>query len=191
MAKGFLLKDNLTKDTLLKIAGMGLLTAVVITSPHFLHVVVKAYFKEKTREMIRKRARKLWELQKRKLIEFKEMADGSVKITLTHLGKNLIRQYKLDEMTLPKHKQWDKKWRWLIYDIPNYKRKASLALSKKLHTLGLYKLQKSIWIFPYEIMPEIEFLCAVFEIDMNNWIHYFKTMEVPKEKEVKEFFNLK
>jgi DNA-binding transcriptional regulator PaaX len=188
MARGFLLKNNLTKDTLLRIALLGILTVAAVSSPYFLHIAVKGYFKEKTKEMAKKRARKLRELQKRRLIEFKEMSDGSVKIILTHLGKNLVRQYKLEEMKLVKPQKWDKKWRMIIYDIPHRHQKASNAFREKLKQLGLYQLQKSVWVSPYECLAEIEFLCSVFDIDINNHIYYFRTEEIPKEKEIKKFF---
>jgi len=153
-------------------------------------MIVKGYFKDETGELARKRARKLKELQKRKLLEFKEMPDGSIKINLSHLGKNLIRQYKLEEITIIKPKQWDKKWRIITYDIPHSQQRASQALSKKLRELQLYQLQKSIWVSPYECLGEIEFICTVFDINIGNCIRYFRTSEIPKEKEIKDFFNL-
>ncbi len=190
MARGFLSKDNLTKDTLLRLAEIGIFTVAAATSPYFLHRVIKQYFKEKGGELAQKRARKLKELQKRKLVDFREVADGSVKITLSHLGKNLIRQYKLEDMRIKKPKHWDKQWRIIIYDVPVYQNKARDAFRQKIKNLGLYPLQKSIWVTPRECLSEIEFLCGVFEINMDNNIYYFKASEIPKEKEVKKFFHL-
>ncbi len=190
MARGLYLRNNLTKDTLIKIAALGVIIIAASTSPYFLHAVAKHYFREKIRELVRKRAKKLRELQKRKLLEFKEMPDGSLKIVLSHLGKKLVRQYKLEEMKLIKPKKWDRKWRLIIYDIPDYQRKASDAFRRKLKDLGLYQLQKSVWVSPYECIGELEFLCSVFDINMDNHVHYFKTLEIPKEKEIKKFFGL-
>ena len=190
MPKGFLLKNNLTKDTLLRLAAAGFFTLAAVTSPYFLHTVVKGYFKEKTKELAAKRAKKLKELQGRKLIEFKELSDGSIRITLSHLGKNLVRKYKLEEMKINKPLKWDQKWRIISYDIPNNQRKASNALRQKLKDLKLYKLQKSIWVSPYECIEELEFLCSIFDINIDNHVFYFKTTEIPKETEVKKFFNL-
>jgi len=190
MAKGFVIKDNLTKDTLLKIAAMGMISLAALTSPYFLHTIARGYFKEKTKELIRKRAKKLRELQKRKLIEFQEKSDGSVKIVLAHLGKTLVRQYQLENMTITKPQRWDKNWRWIIYDIPANQKKACDALRIKLKKLGLYQLQKSIWVHPYEFMAELEFLCGVFEINMDKYMYYFKTPAISNEKEIKKFFGL-
>lgn len=190
MPRGFKLGKNLTKDTLLKIAAIGLVTVAAATSPFVLHALVKYYFKEKSREMARKRARKLAELRKRKLIEFKEMADGSTRIILSHLGKKVVRRYKLEEMKLAIPKKWDKQWRIIMYDIPHRQRKASDAFRRKIKEMGLYQLQKSVWVSPYDCLPEIEFLCTVFDIDLNRNIYYFKVPSVPKETEIRKFYNL-
>ncbi len=190
MARGFNLKANLTKDTLLKIAAVGLITIAVTTSPFALHAIAKYYFKEKSEKMARKRARKLAELRKRKLIEFKEMADGSLRITLSHLGKKVIRQYKLEEMKLKIPKKWDNHWRIIMYDIPNRQRKASDAFRRKIREMGLYQLQKSVWISPYACLEELEFLCSVFDLNIDRHIFYLKTNSIPKEKEAKKFFGL-
>ncbi|MDD5430887.1 MAG: hypothetical protein PHP03_01540, partial [Candidatus Pacebacteria bacterium] len=164
MARGFILKDNLTKDTLLKIASFGLLTVAAISSPYFLHQLVKEYFKD-NRKLAEKRARKIKDLQKRKLVEFKKMADGSVRVVLSQSGKFLTKLYQLEDMKIEKPQKWDGFWRILIYDIPNSKKNASLAFSRKIRSLGLYQLQKSAWVYPYDFLPEIEFLCATFEIN--------------------------
>ena len=66
MARGFVRKNNLTKDTLYMIAKIGVIT-IAATSPYFLHYAAKIYFKDKIEKMIRARARKLRELEKRKL----------------------------------------------------------------------------------------------------------------------------
>ncbi len=190
MPRGFKLNTNFTKDTLLKIAAIGLITVAAATSPFVFRTIVKYYFREKSKELARKRARKLAELRKRKLIEWKEMPDGSLKITLSHLGKKVVRQYKLEEMKLKVPKKWDRQWRIVMYDIPNRQRKASEAFRKKIKEMGLYRLQKSVWVAPYNCFEELEFLCSVFDINIDRHLCYFKVPTIPKEKEVRKFFNL-
>lgn len=190
MARGFVKKNTLTKDTLLKIAKVGLITIAAISGPQFMSQVVGRYFKEKSKEMARRRARKLREFKERKLLIFEEMSDGSTKIILSHQGKQLIRQYKLEDMKLAVPKTWDRKWRIIMYDIPKKRQRASQALSAKLHQLGLYQLQRSVWISPYECIKELEFICAIFELPLDEYIFYFTAPDIPKEKDVKDFFNL-
>jgi DNA-binding transcriptional regulator PaaX len=191
MPRGFLVKNNFTKETILKIAAVAGASIIIASSPFLLNQIVKQYFKEKNAEIKRKRAKKLRELQKRKIIEFKELGNGEIKVVLSHKGKDLVRQYKLDDIKIKKPAKWDGYWRILIYDIPASQRKASNALSEKLKNIDFRQLQKSVWVFPYEFLPEIEFICAVFEINMDKYVSYFKTKEIPREKEFKKFFDLK
>lgn len=183
-------KNNLTKDTLLKLALGGAFILVAATSPYFFHQIAKNYFKEKVKKVIGARARKLRELEKKKLISFKDLGDGKVKIEIAHKGKLLIRQYQLENMKIAKPKFWDKKWRVIIYDIPHYNKKARDAFRLKLKELGLYFLQRSVWISPYDCLSEIEFLCSVFDIDLNNHVYHFVASEIPKEREIKKWFGL-
>ena len=186
MSKGIMLKNNITKETLLKIAEVGIFTLAAASSPYFLNKIIKKYFKDKFEQ----RSRKLRELQKRKLIDINEGENGMIKVTLSHSGKNLIRQYKLEEMEIKKPLKWDRQWRIIIYDIPQQLKKASNEFRKKIRELGLYQLQKSIWISPYDCVSELEFLCAVFEIPIEDCVYCFKTKEVPKEANIKNFFGL-
>jgi hypothetical protein len=187
--RGVSRNQNLTKDTLIKIAKAGIIIVAATTSPYFLHSVAKGYFKERIQKHMRARARKLRELEKKKFISFQELTDGKVRIELTHHGEKLIRLYSLDDMKLHKPKQWDNLWRILIYDIPVKHKKASDAFRLKLKSLGLYQLQKSVWVSPYECIAEIEFLCGVFDININTCINYFRSKEIPQEKKLRKHFD--
>lgn len=126
-------------------------------------------------------------LQDRKLIDYRQLPDGRVKITLTKQGKEKTLMFDLDRMTLPKQ-SWDGKWRLVIFDIPDRQKKAREALRQKIKNLGFYHLQKSVFITPYDCENEIDFICSIFEINRNNvlllevnWFegaekiqHYFK-----------------
>jgi len=182
--------NNLTKDTLLKLALGGVFVLIISTSPYFLHQIAKSYFKEKSKKAIYVRARKLRELEKKKIVSFKELGDGKIRIELTHKGKLLVREYNFDNLKLNKPKTWDKKWRIIIYDIPDYHKKARDAFRFKIKQLGLYPLQKSVWVSPYDCLPEIEFLCAVFDIDINSHVYQLTTTQIPKEREIRKWFYL-
>jgi len=178
------------KDTILKIAEGGAFILVSITSPYFLTQFAKSYFKEKSKKAIYAQVRRLKELEKKKIISFKELGNGKIKIEITHKGKLLVREYNIDNLKLNKPKIWDKKWRIIIYDIPHHHKKARDAFRFKIKQLGLYPIQKSVWVSPYDCLPEIEFLCTIFDIDMNNYVYQIMTNKIPKEREAKKWFDL-
>lgn len=181
--------NNLTKEILLKLAVAGCFV-IAVTSPFFLTNFLKHYFGDKLRRTAWQRSVRLKELSKKKIVSFKEMPNGSVRIELTHKGKIIIRQYKLDELKLNPPKKWDRKWRVIIYDIPHRFKKARDGFREKLKQLGLYQLQKSVWVSPYDCLAEIEFLAGVFNLDLNEHVFYFSTLEIPHESKLKKWFNL-
>ncbi len=157
------IKDSKTK-LLLKYAALG--GAVIVLSlvnPVLPHYLIKAYFKNKKFQKA-KFLRDLKRLQNRDLVDYQELPDGQVKIILKSNSKKIILKYDIDNMKLKKPHFWDRKWRLIIFDIPNDKRAASGAFSSKLKDLGFYKLQKSVYIHPFSCEKEIEFITSIFNI---------------------------
>ena len=163
---------------------------VASTSPYFFSKVIEQYFKDQIKIRRTAKKRTLLELEKRKYISFEERSGGSLEIKLTHRGRMFVRKYKIDTMELDRTKEWDGKWRVLLYDIPTRYKNASDAFREKLKQLGVYQLQKSVWVSPHDFHAEIEFLCGVFGININKYILYFTTSQIPKEKILKNFFVL-
>ncbi|MFH0803762.1 MAG: CRISPR-associated endonuclease Cas2 [Candidatus Tagabacteria bacterium] len=106
--------------------------------------------------------RKIWRnfhaLKKQRALEFVEEKGGYLIYRPTEKGKEKIKKFILDKMVLEKPKKWDKRWRLVIFDIPETKQKARAALRERLKNLGFYQCQKSVWIHPFPCMEEIEFL---------------------------------
>ncbi len=117
MPRGFVKTDNFSKETLLGLAATGAILIVAASSPFFLNSIVRAYFKDKDRKTIYKRAAKLRELEKRKLINFKELESGKVRIELSKNGQKLIREYRLEDMKLTRPKKWDGIWRIIVRGV--------------------------------------------------------------------------
>ena len=55
--------------------------------------------------------------------------------------------------------KWDKKWRVVIFDIPQELHKERVKFRKKLKYLGFIMLQKSVFIFPYPCSEEVGDIC--------------------------------
>lgn len=110
-------------------------------------------------------------------------------IEITDNGKKLIRNFDYDDLELPKSKIWDKKWRLVIFDIPEKKNKERHALSTKLRDLGFYPLQESNYIYPHNCQDEIDFVCEFLSI--NRYVNYCLVESLGKrEGDLRQFFNL-
>ena len=192
MPKGARLSENHRKRLLMLIAegSLAMLAVGATGSAIRSSKVLSGLSKEILNELRIQKNRKLRELATRKLIKLRVENDDSTTVELTHYGKILVRRYNLEEMQLQKPAVWDKKWRIIAYDIPVRKKKASQALSRKLHQFGLYQFQKSVWFSPYECLAELEFICKIFELELDEHLFYFKAESIPREPEIRDFFGI-
>lgn len=55
-----------------------------------------------------------------------------------------------------KEEEWDKKWRILIFDIPEKYKKHREFLRRELVDYDFFPLQKSVWVSPYRAAEELK-----------------------------------
>lgn len=167
--------------------------AIAATSPYFFINFARAisrnkkYFKKKIENY--KIARALKRLKENRLIILKEDEDGKFLVELTDKGKRKIKEIQLDSFAIEKPNPWDKKWRVVIFDIPDKtKRRARDALRARLRDLGFYQLQKSVWVFPYSCEKEIQFLCEIF--DITPFVNLIVAESIHNDIWLKKYFKL-
>ena len=128
------------------------------------------------------------EFNNEKLVEYQEKSDGTIKVILTKKGNEYALEHKIDEIEIKKPKVWDRKWRIVIFDIPEKRRIARDALRNKLQKLGFKELQKSVFVFPYPCEEEMEFIVEFFKIRW--YVRYAEISKVTNEEELKLHFEL-
>ena len=120
------------------------------------------------------------------MLDFIKEEDGHLIYQLNKKGKEKIRKFVFNELKINKPKEWDGKWRLVIFDIPEKYKKNRNALRNKLKDMGFYQCQKSAWIHPFDCVEEIGFakdilnmnpfvkLFVVEEMDDGKVLYYFK-----------------
>lgn len=129
------------------------------------------------------------EFRNERLVSYKEYEDGSIQIMLTEGGKKKALLYKFDEMKLRKPAYWDKKWRFVISDVPEKHRYKRDALRDKIRVLGFTEVQKSVFAFPYKCKDEIDFILEVLELRTE--VHYCEVSYLSNDSTLRLHFNLK
>lgn len=168
--------NTLTK-TILVALGVGAVIGIALLFPGAGYVY-KALKKEEW-ERLRKKGRlrfAIKRLEKQGLISWAER-DGESILTLTDNGEKKILQYKLSELEIKKPDKWDGWWRVIIFDIPEDLKPAREIFRERLKDLGLYQLQKSVFVYPYECKDEIDFLRHNFEIAP--YVKYILAKDIP------------
>lgn len=182
---------DLTKEILLYLALTGAIT-IAATSPYFLLNIVKSivrnqkYLKKKFTE--RKIAQAIERLKRNRLIILNEK-ENKFKVELTEKGKRVVKEIEFENLKLERPSVWDKKWRVVIFDIPDkYKKRAREALREKLKKLDFCLLQKSVWVIPYPCEKEIQFLCELFEI--TPFVNILTADSIHNDIKLKKYFKL-
>ena len=176
---------------ILRILGLVGVVTVSLTSPfagtQLVKELVKYYIKKQKFERQRF-LQDLERLQDRKLINYQELSDERVEMTITKNGKEKLLIYKLDELQLKKPARWDSLWRLVIFDIPHYRKKARDAFRLKLKDMRFYPLQKSVFITPYPCEDELDFLGTLFKVRDYILILYVSRFE--GEEKLRHHFNI-
>lgn len=101
-------------------------------------------------------------LEKQQMIALREM-DGKISIEITEKGKKRLLTYDFENLKLHAKKR-DGKWRLIIFDIPEGKKKNRESFRKKLLELNCVWLQDSVFVSAFPCKDEIDFLCHYLEI---------------------------
>lgn len=132
-------------------------------------------------------AKYIYDLKRRNYIQETRTKKGR-EIQLTPKGQTEIIKYKIKLKT--KKPRWDKKWRAICWDVPEISRKDRDYLRGKLRWLGFKELQKSLWIFPFNIKEEVKELVKLYKEDLAGDIRFLTIEKIENDSDLKEHFNL-
>lgn len=109
---------------------------------------------------------------------------------VTPLGKRLlaVEEQKM-ALELNKKKRWDKKWRVVIFDIPEYRRSARDQLRIVMRSAGFYRLQDSVWLYPYDCEDFMALLKA--DLKIGSEVLYMIVDHIENDGKLKEHYSLK
>jgi DNA-binding transcriptional regulator PaaX len=157
-------KSEIVKDvfTWLLVGGM---VAIATTSPYFVQNLIKGH-KKWQKYPKRKVSDTFYRLRKQGFIEI-QTVNRQIYISLTKEGRKRAGIFQIDKLKLTKPKRWDRKWRLLMFDVPQKRKIYREALRGKLKELGFLPLQKSVWIYPFECRAEMELLQDFFGLSQN------------------------
>lgn len=125
--------------------------------------------------------------QERKWIDIVER-NGRIFYRVTPLGAKKFSEYKFRELKISK-KDWDCWWRVIVFDIPETERYGRDALRDKLKYLGVYSLQKSVFVYPFDCQEAIMSLASFYNI--SDYVEVFLARSVGRrEREIRKHFGI-
>ena len=122
----------------------------------------------------------LYQLKQRGYLEEIEI-ENTKALKLTAKGKVKI-------ISVNKKKKWDGFWRLIAFDIEETRKKTRDIFRSKLKELGFKRIQKSLWISPYDVSEQLEELISFLRL--RNETEYFVTKIISDNDKYLEMFNL-
>lgn len=132
--------------------------------------------------------RQLARLKKQKYVDIQELPDGRTSVTITKNGMTRALTYQVKSLVIQKPKRWDKKWRIVIFDVPEKKKHLRDWFRDGIYRLGLYQLQESVYISPYPCFDEIEFLREVSGVAVS--VQYILAESIEGDERIRSHFDL-
>jgi DNA-binding transcriptional regulator PaaX len=177
---------NIRKIILGSIATAGLLS-VALVAPNAVQILKSFGIDKKLKKFKNDTNRSLSKLLSEGLVVFIEK-DGKKYLKLTEKGKLKIICLEKNNFKFKKPQKWDKKWRIVIFDIPQSRKNQREKLRLTLKQIGFAKLQHSVWIYPYDCEELITLLKLDFKIGKE--ILYIIAEKIENDKIFKTFFEL-
>jgi phenylacetic acid degradation operon negative regulatory protein len=144
-----------------------------------------SYYKE-----VRKKIKKEWEIKKAiKYLAQKryiKLNKEKQRIYLAEKGFSEFIRFK----ALQKQGKWDGKWRVIIFDVAEERRNNRDFLRTRLKWLGFKELQKSVWVFPYDIKKDIEELMEISKYNCRGDIRFLTVEKIGEDNDLKKWFGL-
>lgn len=180
-----LIKNKFARNILITLglaAGGAIVTASVAGAVYFVaHGMIALALKDRDFK------REIKRLEKKGFVSLTKKPEGFL-IKLRKKAGKKIKRLALDAIQLPKSKIWDKKWRILIFDIPETNRLARDMLRKKLKDLGMYNIQRSVFTYPYDCRDELDFIAGHYGLE--KYTSFAEITYSDLDREMRKFFKL-
>lgn len=132
-------------------------------------------------------AKRLYNLGRGGYVRAKK-AKGNVSFFhLTPKGRLAVLKYlHLEKLKI---KKWDRHWRIVIFDVPEFFKKKREYLRRELLNLGFAPLQKSVYVTPYPVVGTLDEVLR--RRRLKKYFRFLTADEIDKEDDLKEIFGLK
>lgn len=181
-------KKYITAEVILGILKTGALLGLAVTAPGVLRLF-KDFDKKKPWDeyypsTIERVAARLYRQGKVEI----SYQGGVTAVKISSKGKIDILKYDLSRLNITPQKNWDGKWRLVIFDISTKYNKIRNLIRGKLQAMGFYKFQESVFIYPYPCEKEIQYLREVLNVP--HAIKLIRADKIENDRELRKIFKL-
>jgi len=111
------------------------------------------------------------------------------RVKITERGLEMLKQIEFGEYTIPEPAFWDGKWRILIFDINERRRRTRTQLRRLIQSQGFIRLQDSVWVYPYPCDEFISLVRAHLKSGVGE-MRFFVAEALESDKALREHFRI-
>ena len=108
---------------------------------------------------------------------------------LTEKGKEKMEELEFKEHVIPEQAFWDGKWRVLVFDVSERRRRTRDQLRRLLGGQGFVRLQDSVWVYTYPCDEFVALVRAHLKSGVGE-MRYFVAEALESDKVLREHFRL-
>lgn len=113
--------------------------------------------------------------------------DGKRYARITEKGERML-QMETEKVVIAKKRRWDRRWRIVIFDIPEQRKSVRVSLRRFMQEYGFVRLQDSVWVYPYDCEDLIALAKANFRVGAD--VLYMIVERLEHDKHLREHFAL-
>lgn len=106
---------------------------------------------------------------------------------ITEKGEQMLR-FETEKTAMAKKRRWDRRWRIVIFDIPERRKSVRSKLRRYMQEYGFVRLQDSVWVYPYDCEDLIALVKASFRIGAD--VLYLIVERLERDAHLREHFAL-
>lgn len=128
-------------------------------------------------------------LEKKRLVKMIRRNDGVYIANLTARGEERASLVHLLQLTLPPLKHWDGRWRMVMFDIPEARKKVRNILRQCLKNWGFQELQKSVFVTPKDCRNAVELLIHGNHVE--KYVRFVEAKHISNDRDIRKKFGLR
>jgi DNA-binding transcriptional regulator PaaX len=114
---------------------------------------------------------------------------GDRRVKITEKGLALMEEIEFGDYAIPEPAFWDGKWRVIVFDINEKRRRTRNQLRRLLDGAGFVRIQDSVWIYPYPCDEFISLVRAHLKSGVGE-MRSFVAEALESDKTLREHFRL-
>ncbi|MDO8593554.1 MAG: hypothetical protein Q7R59_01485 [bacterium] len=119
-----------------------------------------------------------------------EKRDGKKYARITKSGRKVLAfEQEKAKLSNTKKRRWNGRWRVIIFDIPERRRRTRDRLRIVMQEVGFVRLQDSVWVFPYDCEDFVTLLKV--ELKIGAALLYMVVEHIENDKHLRAHFGLK